>query len=162
MVRIKHNKLLRHFFLIFIYLIISFFILFNFIEYLYAEKKEDATKVNISSSQIEFNDEHSNSEEELNNFIFKIINLFKRLLNVKEDKIVDNPGINTNSMKTLLDIQKIIEDYDIIEVIDVDEIIDMNYEKDINYDREIISVRRYPEFLSNFWNKFKEAVTSYG
>ena len=61
----------------------------------------------------------------------------------------------------MLDIQKITENHDIVEVIEIDEIIDLNYGKDINIDRETFPTKKYPEFISNFWNKFIEIVTLY-
>ncbi len=128
----------------------------NFLQSENEEQIEDP-----GNDQTEFNDEPANPVKEPDNFIFKINKFFKNLFNVKKDKIADVLDIDINNISDLLDIQKITENHDIIEVIEIDEIIDLNYEKDINKDREIFSTKKYPEFISNFWNKFIEIVTLY-
>ena len=118
------------------------------------EKIEDFKNLNNDLSKL--NEKLVKSEE-------KSIHIFNHLLqklsNIKEDKIIEILDINVNSIGDLLNIEKIIKNYKVIAVIGFDEIIDLNYEKDINQDKENILTKKYPEFILNFWDDFKEFAT---
>jgi len=115
------------------------------------EKKGDFKNLNNDLSKL--NEKLVKSEEKS----IPIFNhLLQKLLNSKEDKIIEILNINVNSIGDLLNIEKIIKNYKIIAVIGFDEIIDLNYEKDIKQNKENILTEKYPEFILNFWNNFKE------
>jgi len=115
------------------------------------EKKEDFKNLNNDLSKL--NEKPVKSEEKS----IPIFNhLLQKLLNNKEDKIIEILDINVNSIGDLLNIEKIIKNYKVIAIIDFDEIIDSNYEKDIKQNKESVLTGKYPEVILNFWNNFKE------
>ncbi|MFZ3385551.1 MAG: PKD domain-containing protein, partial [Candidatus Hydromicrobium sp.] len=115
------------------------------------EKKEDFKNLNNDLSKL---NEKLVKSEEKSILIFN--HLLRKLLNNKEDKIIEILDINVNSIGDLLNIEKIIKNYKVIAVIGFDEIIDLNYEKDIKQNKESVLTGKYPEFILNFWNNFKE------
>jgi len=120
------------------------------------EKKEDFKNLNNDLSKL--NEKLVKSEEKS----IPIFNhLLQKLLNNKEDKIIEILDINVNSIGDLLNIEKIIKNYKVIAVIGFDEIIDLNYEKDIKQNKESILTGKYPEFILNFWNNIKEFAALY-
>jgi PKD repeat protein len=132
----------------------------NYNESIPHNNREEHIK-NMGVNLNEFKDIKISPPEEPDDLTLKANNILKKLLNVKQDKNVDIPGININSIGELLDIQKITENHNLKEVIDLDELIDINYERDTGKYRDNIPDKKLklPEFLLNFWNKFKELVT---
>ncbi len=174
----KYNRILKHSFLLLIYATIFFLILFNLPKYTYAqdkdknleisvdvkeEKKEDKIEdsKNLDSISINFNEELISPNQEPDKILFKINQSLQKSLNIKKDKITKILGININSIEDLINMEKIIENYNIIAIIDLDEIINASSEKNLNEDIENTATKKAPEFIINFWNKFKEIVASY-
>ena len=152
MVKIKYSKLLKYPFLILLYTIIFCLFLLNFPKYISAgaEKENNESKVKIEYILLEtktdddaqdIKDKEEDKEEDKED---------------KEDKIIEILDINVSSIGDLLNIEKIIKNYKVIAVIGFDEIIDLNYEKDIKQNKESVLTGKYPEFILNFWNNFKE------
>ena len=82
------------------------------------------------------------------------------LLNIEKDEITEILGININRAEELINIGRIIEDYEIVAVIDLDEIID-NLAEERNEEITNISNKEAPEPVINFWNKFKDLAAFY-
>ncbi|MBA7559341.1 hypothetical protein ES708_00955 [subsurface metagenome] len=126
----------------------------EFIQSKEEEKKEDFKNLNNDLSKL--NEKIVKSEEKS---ISIFDHLLQKLLNNKEDRIIEILDINVSSIEDLLNIEKIIKNYKVIAVIGFDEIIDLNYEKDIKQNKESVLTGKYPEFILNFWNNFKEFAT---